>query len=216
MTKIAIENALCEDLVARGAAGDSVACRGLIEYLWPIWLEMVRSSRAINALPNPEDGVHDVVAKLVEKLGQPQGRGLALYLSWKQRNPEKAFEDWLRIITSNAIRDHARERLAAQRQPVGDPGVKRLLNEFASAPVLEELGVRPPVTLAQTARELLEFARNRLDARQQAILEAWLEGASFVEIGEALGISETDARQGLRASVAVLRRYFAGTGGGGA
>jgi RNA polymerase sigma factor (sigma-70 family) len=212
VTKITVENSLCEVWVARGAIGDSAACRELIEYLWPIWLEMVRSSRAIMALPNPEDGVHDVVAKLVEKLGQPGGRGLALYLSWKQRNSEKAFEDWLRIITSNAIRDHVRERLAAQRHSSGDPGVKRLLNEFASAPVLEELGVRPPVTLAQTARELLEFARNRLGERQQAILEAWLEGASFGEIGQAHGISELDARQGLRAAVAVLRRYFAGTG----
>ncbi len=211
MSKIKIDNASCEDLVARGAVGDKVACQKLVEYLWPLWLSMVRSSRAVQALANPEDGVHDVIAKLVEKLGQPEGRGLRLYLSWKQQHPEKAFEDWLRIVTKNAIRDHVREKVGAQRSSSGEPGVKRLLNEFASAPVLEELGVRPPVTLAQTARELLEFARSRLAERQLSILEAWLKGATFDEIADELELPAEDARHCLRSAVAVLRRYFGGS-----
>jgi RNA polymerase sigma factor (sigma-70 family) len=210
VTTIKVDNALCESLVQRAARGESSACRELIEYLWPIWLEMVRSSRGMQSLVNLEDGVHDVVARLVEKLGQPEGRGLCLYSPWKERNSDKAFEDWLRIVTKNTIRDYLRDRIGGSRNPRGEPGVKRLLNEFASAPVLEEWGVRPPVTLAQTARELIEFAKVRLSPEQLAVLEAWLKGASFEEIATECRVDAEQARQSLRSAVAVLRRYFLG------
>jgi DNA-directed RNA polymerase specialized sigma24 family protein len=211
VTTIEVDNALCERLVQNVARGDGGACRELIAYLWPIWLGMVRSSRGMQSLVNLEDGVHDVVARLVEKFGQPEGRGLCLYAPWKARNSDKAFEDWLRIVTKNVIRDYLRERVGGSRQGSGEPGVKRLLNEFASARVLEELGVRPPLTLAQTARELIEFARGRLAAEQLAVLEAWLKGATFEEIAAERGTVEQEARQSLRSAVAVLRRYFLGT-----
>ena len=208
MTRLDIDNDRCERLIRKGAAGEAAACRELIEYLWPIWLTMLRSSRGMNRLVNPEDGIHDVVARLVEKLGQAEGRGLVLYLAWKQRNTDKAFEDWLRIVTKNTIRDYMRERIGTQSVSPGAISAKRLLNEFASSPLLDELGVRPPVTLAQTARELLEFARTRLAPEQVHVLEAWLKGASFEEIGAERAMSEELARQHLRAAVAVLRRYF--------
>jgi RNA polymerase sigma factor (sigma-70 family) len=210
LNRIEIDNALCESFIQRGTSGDASACQSLIEYLWPIWLEMARSSKGIQLLPNAEDGIHDVVATLVEKLGQPSGRGLNLYPPWRQRNPDKQFEDWLRIVTQNTIRDYLREKVGARATVnKAEIGVKRLLNEFASAPVLEELGVRPPVTLAQTARELIEFARNRLPPRQLNVLEAWLGGASFEEIATEQQLPAEQARQLLRSSVAVLRRYFA-------
>lgn len=210
LKRIEIDNPQCEAWIERGTAGDAAACQSLIEYLWPIWLAIVHSSKGIQLLPNAEDGIHDVVATLVEKLGQPGGRGLSLYLPWRQRNPDKQFEDWLRIVTQNTIRDYLREKVGARGAASKEFGVKRLLNEFAAAPVFEELGVRPPVTLAQTARELIEFARQRLPPRQLTVLEAWLSGASFDEIATEQQSSAEEARQLLRSSVAVLRRYFAG------
>jgi DNA-directed RNA polymerase specialized sigma24 family protein len=83
------------------------------------------------------------------------------------------------------------------------------LNEFASSPALEDLGVRPPLTAAQTARELIEFARSRLPAEQLALLEAWLEGASFDDMAREHGTTADEARKLVRAAVATLRRHFA-------
>lgn len=208
MTTSMLDNPHCEALVLLGAQGDASACRTLVEYLWPVWLEMIRSSRRMQLLANFEDGVHDVAARLVEKLGQPGARGLCLYASWKQRNNEKAFEDWLRIVTKNVIRDYVRGKAGSQRRNAGEPSVKRLLNDFASSPLLEELGCRPPITWAQTARELLEFASKRLTTQQWVVLEAWLKGASFEEIAVELNLDAEFARQTLRSAVAILRRYF--------
>jgi hypothetical protein len=46
---------------------------------------------------------------------------------------------------------------------------------------------------------------------QWAALMAWIDGASFAEIEEQLGVREPDGRRKLvRAAIAVLRRHFAG------
>ncbi|MFZ5896357.1 MAG: RNA polymerase sigma factor [Myxococcota bacterium] len=205
-----IDDAHCEALLLRASAGDAKASRELIEYLWPRWLEAVKKSRSLGALARSEDVVHDVVARLVEKLTREDGRALKSYSSWHERHADKTFSDWIRIVTKNAVRDYARERLGP-RDASNEPSVKRLLNEFANSAVLEELGVRPPVTAAQTARELLEFASKRLGQEQAEVLDAWLSGADFEDIGRDLGISSEQARQRLRAGIAILRRYFVGS-----
>jgi len=107
------------------------------------------------------------------------------------------------------IRDYLRAN-AGPQSATGEPSIKRLLNEFASAPFLETLGIRPPVTLTQTARELLEFARHRLKSTQLMVLDAWLKGASFEEMADELALPPEVARQDLRSAIALLRRYFLG------
>ena len=209
MSSASIDVALCESLAKRAAAGDAEACKNLVEHLWPAWIGMVRSSRSMGALARSEDHVHDVVARLVEKLGRADGRGLRLYPAWRERNPTKTFGDWIRIVTKNAIRDYAREKLGSSRAPPGEISAKRLLNEFASSPVLEELGVRPPLTAAQTARELFEFAETRLAVDQLQALRMWLEGATFEDMAQELGVAPDETRKLLRAGVATLRRHFA-------
>lgn len=203
-----IDEPACESLIQRSAAGDAAACSALVEYLWPFWLDMVQSNRAMRRLVNREDGVHDVVVRLVEKLSLHGGRGFHSYMPWKERNANKTFQDWLRIVTKNMIRDYLREKIGPEPNP-GEPSIKKLLNEFSSAPVLEGLGIRPPVTLAQTARELLEFASKHLKTHQLEVLEAWLKGADFEEIAAELRLTPEAARQHLRSAIAVLRRYFA-------
>ncbi len=202
----------CEDLAARGAAGEAAACKALVEELWPAWIDLVGASRSMGPLRQSEDHVHNVVAKLVEKIGEPRGRGLRLYPLWRDRHPGKTFEDWIRIVTANAVRDYARAQLGeAPVQPSGDPSAKRLLNEFATSGVIERLGFRPPVTAAQTARQLLEYAQTELPEAQYRALTLWIEGTDFEEIAADLELEGGEAaRRLVRASVAVLRRKFAG------
>src|SRR5262245_13289078 len=104
---------------------------------------MVRASRSLGMLAHTEAHVHNDVARLVEKIGRPAGRGLRLYKPWQRRNPDKTFEDWMRIVVTNAIRDYAREQQGRAKVMTGEPSVKHLLNEFASSQGLDELGARP-------------------------------------------------------------------------
>lgn len=207
-----IDDEYCRSRATRAAEGDAQAARELVEYLWPRWLEAVKKSRSLGSLARSEDVVHDVVARLVEKLTRDDGRALRSYASWQERHGGKTFSDWIRIVTKNVVRDYARERLGP-RESNDEPSVKRLLNEFANSSALEQLGARPPFTAAQTARELLEFASKRLAVEQAQVLEAWLAGSDFDEIGRDLGVDPEQARQRLRSGIAVLRRYFLGSPG---
>lgn len=200
---------LCEELVRRGCAGDSQACRDLVSHLWPIWVEMVQSSRSMGPFARSQDHVDSVLTRLIDKLGQADGRGLRHYPAWRDSHPEKTFEDWMRIVLTNLVRDYAREQLGPRSIAAGEPSPKRLLNEFSLSCAADELGVRPPVTLAQTARELLEFARSRLPPLQIRSLELWLEGTDLDQMDDELALAPGQARKLLRAGLATLRRHFA-------
>src|SRR5262245_6381980 len=212
MSPVVIDWTRCEALAERAADGDPAAWRMLMETLWAEWLSFARSHRAMRRLGEPEEHAHEVVAKLVEKLGRGDGHGLRLYRSWHDRHADKTFEDWMHIVVANTVRDHVREQLGEAKAPrvSEDPSVKRLLNEFAQSPLLERLGVRPPIPAAQTARQILDFARKHLPPDQHRALMRWIEGATFEEIEQQLGLSGRDAgRKLVRAAVATLRRHFA-------
>ena len=69
--------------------------------------------------------------------------------------------------------------------------------------------MRPPVTAAQTAQQLLVFAQERLPEIQRRALAAWIEGADFDEIARDLALSSAKAAErAVRAATAVLRRHF--------
>jgi len=170
---------------------------------------MVRTNRSMGALARSDEHVHNVIGTLVEKLGRPDGRALLRYVEWQKAHGDRTFEDWIKIVTKNAIRDYVRRQIG--RPPTSDEAITPtgLLNELAASPLVESLGVRPPITAAQTARELLEFANANLPAEQVAALRLWLDGADDDEIARAEKISPGEARKRLRAGVAVLRRRFA-------
>jgi hypothetical protein len=205
---VAIDDDRAEALARRASAGERAAWQALIEHLWPPLQNIVRAHPAMGPLAGSDDQVHDVLARVVDRLGKDGGRGLALFVPWQDRNPDKTFGDWIRIVTANAIRDHVREQMG-DAAAFEDPNVNRLLNEFASAPALDALRVRPPYTDAQTARELFEFARVRLPKEQWRALVLWVEGASFDDIDGELGLDGPDAAgRTVRAAIAVLRREF--------
>jgi DNA-directed RNA polymerase specialized sigma24 family protein len=207
-----IDVPFCEELAGRAAAGDADARRRLVESLWPAWIAMVRANRSMGPLARSEEHVHNVVGTLVEKLGRPDGRALKRYREWRQAHDDRTFEDWIKIVTKNAIRDYVRQQLGRPELPDDAVTPTHLLNELAASPWLDSLGVRPPITAAQTARELLEFAAAHLPANQVGALRLWLRGSDDDEIAREQGISSAEARKLVRAGVAVLRRKF-GAGG---
>ena len=215
LTSAPLDDPQWQSLVARAAAGDAPARRTLLERLWPVWTEMVRSSRSMGSFARSDDHVDAVVGTLIEKIARPDGRALRRYLDWQAAHGEQTFADWIRIVTKNAVRDYLRDQLGTGKPAqAGEPSVKRLLNEFTVSPAAaEERGHRPPVTAAQTARELLEFAASRLPEGHLRALRQWLDGTSFEEIGRAEGEPSAVARRKVRAGIAVLRRHFAADDG---
>jgi DNA-directed RNA polymerase specialized sigma24 family protein len=155
-----------------------------------------------------EDHVRNVATRLVEKIGAV--KSLASYFAWRERNAERGFGDWIRIVTTNAARDYVRQTLREPSERVSELDRTALMNDFASSPVPDGASVRQPITVAQTARQLLDFAKARLDGPQLGALERWMEGCDFEDIATELGLASSDeARKLVRAAVATLRREFA-------
>ena len=190
------------------ARGDANAFNTLVELIWPDLHRTVRASRRLAAAGSDEDGPHDVGLRIIEKLRSDDYRALRLYEDWRARHPEKSLLDWLRIVSANVTRDYLRE-LRGHSKPDELPSPKQLMNAFSAVLSVDDLGTRPPMTWAQTARQLLEFAHARLDPSQLGALEEWLKGASFEEIAKIAGGDAEAARRSVRAALAVLRREFA-------
>jgi len=197
--------------VVRFTAGDRKAWELLVGHLWPACVRIVASRSAMRQLGSSQDHVANVVTNLIGKLGDEDGRGLRLYGPWRARNPEKSFDDWIRIVAANTVRDYVRDH--ANELATDAPkeiGVKRLLNEFTTSGATREIGERPPFTAAQTARQLLAYASGHLPEDQHRALMLWIEGSGFDEIAGELGLGGAEAAAKLvRAAVAVLRRQFA-------
>lgn len=223
MSSRTIDVALCERLAQRAYEGDEEVWRELAEHLWPHFIGLVKGSRHMGGLAKNDDHVHNVVANLLDKLGTDGGRAITGFPRWKGDNPGKDFGDWIRIVTSFTVKDYVRQQLG-RASGGGDkageqlPSIKRLLNEFATSPAGEESfgSARPPMTAAQTARELLDWADKTLPKEQMSALSAWLDGASFEEIDGLLAAGaqkklEPDlGRKTVRAAIATIRRRFGG------
>jgi hypothetical protein len=208
-----------EPLARRAATGDAAAFKRLMAALWDPCVGLVRGSPAMKGLAATDDDAREVVTRLMSKLERDAHRTLSLYVDWASRHPDKTFADWLRITVANVARDYSRERRGDEaRRPASSagasaqPSAKRMLNDLAQSLPLE-LGARPPMTDAQTARQLLEFARTRLPSRQLDALEGWLQGATYEAIAEQLTLTgPDDAKRLIRAAVAVIRRHFGADG----
>lgn len=188
----------CEALLRGAPAGGSETRRRIALLLVPWWTEQLRAQ-------SPDDA-NEIVTTLLGKLSGFGASELASYEAWRARHPTRTLEDWLRIVLANATRDQARRVRRAARLEA--PSRKRWLNELARIEP-DELGQRPPVTAAQTARELLEFARDHLTGEQLTILDGWLRGATLDELAENGNVGSADhARRKLRAALAMLRRRF--------
>jgi DNA-directed RNA polymerase specialized sigma24 family protein len=201
------ESAL-EGLARAAANGDSAARQRLVEQLWPFWLNRVRTRKGMRLLSHSDDHVHNVVARLVQKLLATAT--LESFVEWRRGAPQASFMQWLSQVTDNEALDYVRS--VAGRVPAAEteegPSRKLLLNEFSTSPILEELGMRPPNTELQTAQQLLQFARSRLPDEQLRVVTLWLQGDTDEEIALALNIKTHASRSLRRAAIARLRREF--------
>jgi hypothetical protein len=162
----------------------------------------------MGSLARSEDHVRNVAMHLMEKVCKPGSTHFDKYASWRLREPGKTLDDWTRIVVANQVRSYVREVLGVQTQGNDEPSAKRLLNEFVVADPTQVFGIRPPFTVAETAHELMEFARSRLSADQLAALEIWLVGGDYSEIEQQLAVAAGDGKRLVRAATAVLRRHF--------
>ncbi|MEM1030075.1 MAG: hypothetical protein AAF928_00130 [Myxococcota bacterium] len=204
---------VCERLAGAACDGTETSWTQLTEHLWDYWLRRIRSHRAMGSLARDEDHVHDVAARLVDKLAPRGGAALGLYPSWRDRNPNRTFRDWMNIVLTFTVRDHVRATLGQRRTRDPDlPSVKRLLNEFSTSAAIEEVGGwRPQFTAAHWLRQMLDLAASHLRDDQYAALTLWLQGARYDEMGAFIdGVDAATARNLVRSAVAILRRRFAG------
>jgi hypothetical protein len=198
----------CDALVNRVSAGNRQARQELVTYLWPFWLEYVKTSHHMGSLARSDDHVRNVAMGLMEKAGDPASDHFDKYTSWRVREPDKTFDDWTRIVVVNQVRSYVRKILGVRTNENDEPSPKRLLNEYIVAGPPKELGIRPPFTAAETARELMEFARSRLSADQLTALGIWLQDGGYGDIEQRLSLAAGDGKRLVRAAMAVLRRHF--------
>ncbi|MFO0616235.1 MAG: hypothetical protein U0414_26815 [Polyangiaceae bacterium] len=204
----------CHAIAVRGGALTDAEWKSLLAEIWPFLELRVKRNRTMGSLARSDDNVRDVMTAVVARLSPTEGNALAGYADWCKEHEREDFDDWLRIVVSFAIRDYVRAALGRSTK-VKDPdlpSVKRLLNEFASSPASDDVfgSERPQFTLAQTARQLLAFARESLSSDQHRALSLWLDDVDFGEIEGELGLDgEEAARKLVRAALATLRRRFA-------
>ena len=203
-------------LVHRVLGKEPTAWTELVAFLHPHIEVIVATSRSLGPLRASEDHRRNCVTDVLAKLARNDYNALAILEHWLAANPDRDAGDWLRIVTTNVIRDYVRKQLGSSAPGPGmeDSGAKkRLLHTLASTLPPDDLApsLRPPVTDQQTARELLEYAEHHLPHEQMRALEAWLQQADFAEVGRVAGVKEDLARGGerlVRAALARLRRQF--------
>jgi DNA-directed RNA polymerase specialized sigma24 family protein len=212
------QEAAWEGLALRGANGDEAARRLLTEQLWPVWIQRVRSRKALRLLGGSEDHVHNVVARLVQKLLDP--RVLQSFEAWRQSATNAAFRGWLLRVTDNEVHDYVRGVAGRVVESDDDgsadePSPKLLLNEFSGSSLIEQFGQRPPNTEFQTALELVRFAETCLPDAQTRALSLWLQGASDDDVDVSMSLERGVGRALRRAAIARLRREFGQSADGG-
>lgn len=215
------DEARCERLLASVRSTADPAWRELAAILWPEVSRLVKKSRGMMVLAGSDDHVRNATLLVLEKLGKDECRAAHLHAPWREAHAGKTLGDWLRIVTTNVVRDYVRDRTGHRgprregdsAETRAEPEDKRLLGSLATLlPDDDDLPLAGALSATSTlaARDLARWAEDRLPKDQLAALSAWLEGASFEEIAIDLSIEGGAAAKRLvRAAVASLRRHAA-------
>jgi DNA-directed RNA polymerase specialized sigma24 family protein len=192
----------------RRADGDRETVVELTEILCAFVGPALARTRLLASLRS-EDAPREVLTRVLEKLLHADAHALRQFVDWRGRHPERTAEDWLLIVLTNAAREYVRQQRGRRRNGVLEPSRNRFLNEYLQL-AEADVGVRPPYTPQQTARQVVEFARERLPVAQLEAFERWLEGAEPEEIARAMKLESGEVGHRLvRAATATLRRAFA-------
>ena len=192
--------------IAGSLAGSESDWMRLLGQTWELVDQIVRRSRSMGQLKGRIDDHREVVSRVFARLRRNEYRALRLFGTWLERHPEKSFEDWLTIVSTNVIRDYLGERLGGLDE--SGAGLKRLVNTLAaSLDVCDDAGARPPITNALDAATLFDTAKAILPEDQYAALASWLQGCEFEDIAKLQGLQDSAAaRAKVRAALARLRR----------
>ncbi len=173
-----------EELAKRAAKGDEASFEKLVERYSPRIYSL--AYRFLNDKGEAEDAVQEVFIKVYRAL--PNSR------------LDLAFKPWVYRIATNECINRSKRR----REPVA-----------GAAEALEGIpdGAASPqdAFLEKELREILMRAIARLPVRyRRVVLLRYLEGFSFREIGEILGIPEGTAKTFFSRAKGMLRRYLSG------
>ncbi len=180
------------DAVARARAGDGDGFRTLVE----------RHGRALFRLAyrmtgnehDAEDVVQETLLRAFRRLDQWDGRA--------------QFSSWLFRIAANCSYDVLRARVRREEDPMpeGPEGTEVDLRSFDPA----------PDRLAQSGeiRQRLQVAMSRMSARERAAFALrHLQGLSIAEIGDALDLDQSAAKQSVLRAVRKVRQVLGPAGG---
>lgn len=189
-----LDDAIGDDLARRGAAGDRSAVKNLLARLHGSWVVSIKSSWRLRSVADSEEVARDIALNLVRRIDRADA--LRSYVAWRERNPAKAFTDWMRIVVVNAIRSHLK------------PSRNSMRNLIQMHVPFEGASVRPSYTDGYCIWQLRSVAGEILSGVQLTTLNSWLEGASFDEISLIAECTSAEAQKHLRAAIAKLRRKF--------
>ena len=203
-------------LIARACAGDEEAWQAAWSWIDPRLSVLVRQPRFLARLSRQEDDCRGVVLAVMEKLRESDHRRLKLFQKARNQDPGLSFMAWLAVVAKRVGIDYLRahpEYLDLRRQP-GAQAAGAWVDVQALPSEWRMPGLRPPVTAAGTAREMLAFARRELPVQQQQALALWTQGENVADIARALGLAEPAAAERMvRAALERLRRKFRTAGG---
>lgn len=124
---------------------------------------------------------------------------LQLWHAWPRYDSRRRFSTWMYRVALNTAISHARARKARGRSVPLD-----------EASVVAARGFEPPPAAAQDLWAVLQS----LEELDRALVVLYLEGRSYREIGEVLGISESNVGTKLNRLKTRLRRELAPRQGG--
>ena len=203
-------------LIAGACAGDEEAWQAAWSWIDPRLSALVRQPRFLARLSRQEDDCRGVVLAVMEKLRESDHRRLKLFLKARNQDRGLSFLAWLAVVAKRVGIDYLRAHpeYLDQRRQRGAEAAGAWVDVQALPSEWRLPGLRPPVTAAGTAREMLAFARKELPDQQQQALVLWTQGAHPAEIARALGLAEPAAAERVvRAALERLRRKFRSSGG---
>ena len=145
-----------EELVAAAAEGDERAWQGLWITLEPVLERMIARGRFLGRLGTREDDRRNIVVAIMARLRANDGARLRGYVEARSTSPDLAFLGWLSVVAKRVGIDYLRAHPEYLRRSTDAPD--RWVEVEELPPASRIGGERPPVTMQNTARRVMEEA----------------------------------------------------------
>jgi RNA polymerase sigma-70 factor (ECF subfamily) len=194
-----------ELLIRRATNGDSLARRDLLEHYRDYLRRMVaaRLDRRLAPRIDASDVVQETLADAADRLDE--------YLS----DPPLPFFGWLRVLAGEHVREAHRKHLHVKGRSVARESRMPELNDVSMVSLAHQLAANDTSPSNRLIRyEDLEWVKAGLAALpahdREIIVMRYIEALSSLEISQALGTTETDAKNRLYRALMRLRNQMEG------